>query len=92
MFNWLFNFGNDQPEYGVAPLYGVQGPDPVNIIMAILKYAILPIVIPIILTVGVLVFMKKKAYPVAKRVWAVIIMLSVYFALLIGAGFLFNWF
>lgn len=91
MFNWLLNLGKTQAEYGVA-MYGVQNPEPINIFLMILKFAIFPIVIPIILTVGVLVYMKKKAYPIAKRVWTVVIMLTVYFALFIGAGFLFNWF
>lgn len=92
MFNWLFCIGNAQPEYGVVSLYGVPSPEPVNIFLTILKYGILPIVIPIVLTVGVLIYMKKKAYPIIKRVFAVIIMLFIYFALLVGAGFLFNWF
>ena len=95
MFKWLFGSGIQDlygPPTEVSPLYGTPRPDFLEILTLILKFVVLPVVIPVVLTVGVLVYMKRKDYPKAKRIWTVVIMLAIYFALFVGAGFLFGWF
>jgi len=85
--NKLINGATDQPMYGVpvTSLYGV--PRPRNSWETIAQFFLLflfLILIPVILTIGVLVFAKKKQFPKKEKVWAVIIVLTIYFAILIG--------
>jgi len=79
--------------YGVPSSVPESVPDPgtTTFLLTLLKYFMLPFVIPMVLTIGVLVYTSKKGYPISKRIWAIVIMLVIYFALFIGTGFLFKW-
>jgi cellulose synthase/poly-beta-1,6-N-acetylglucosamine synthase-like glycosyltransferase len=86
MFNWLFNlraglfYGVPQAEYGVS-LYGVpSGPSVGEIFMAILKFVIIPFIIPLVLTIGILVYSRRKALSGIKTLWLILIALLIYFA------------
>jgi len=82
-----------QPEYGVTvPIYGTPDPGTTSFFIVLLKYALLPLVIPLVLTIGVLVYMSKKGYPVSKRIWAIAIMLAIYFAVFLVLAFGLKWF
>ena len=88
-------------EQGVpAPEYGVPTPDPMRITalygvpvplesptreLFLSNLFLLLILIPIILLVGVFALAKKKQFSKKERIWAVAIVLSIYFIILIGA-------
>lgn len=92
MLNKLLNSEAAQAAYGVeSALYGVSNPSN-EILISILKFFVLPIIVPFVLTVGVLVFMTKKGYSKAKKVWAIVIMSVIYFAIFLGLAFGFKWF
>jgi len=92
MINWLINGGLFQPEYGVTgpmygppttSLYGVPS-NPGRVFWQYFLAFVFLILIPVILLVGVLAFAKKKQFSKKERIWSVVVVLGIYFAVLIG--------
>ena len=80
------------PEYGPPPPETMYGsPPPIDIPteippkMSIFLPVLFLILIPIILLVGVFALAKKKQFSKKERIWAAIIVISIYFIVLISA-------
>ena len=96
MIEKIINAGLAYPEYGVVyELYGV--PPPVTtpeFWVAVLRFIIFPFMLLVIMVVGLVVLIRKKAWPLWSKVLLVVGAALVYLGLYVGIrilGFWWGW-